>query len=324
MNVKNIFTLYASELKLVEDELLNIFNSNVSLIPMVGRHLLLSGGKRIRPLFLLLSAEMCGYKGKDRQLLGAIIEAIHTASLLHDDVIDGADTRRGRPSAHSLWGNQVVILVGDFLYSKALKIAVEQKNQNIMEALSEATTRMTEGEILQLNKIGDPEITTDEYFEIVSAKTGVLISAACRIGAALSRQPEEKEASLARFGLKTGIAFQLADDILDYVAKQDDLGKKLGKDLSEGKITMPLIQLLKSASDYERQEVKDIIKNGGINEPKLQRILELFAKYNAIEESLKAAQQLVADAKSELEIFPDSTEKNAIIAMSEYAMQREK
>jgi octaprenyl-diphosphate synthase len=324
MNVKDIFTLYASELKLVEGELLNIFNSNVSLIPMVGRHLLLSGGKRIRPLFLLLSAEMCGYKGKDRQLLGAIIEAIHTASLLHDDVIDGADTRRGRPSAHSLWGNQVVILVGDFLYSKALKIAVEQKNQKIMEALSEATTRMTEGEILQLNKIGDPEITTEEYFEIVSAKTGVLISAACKIGAALSCQPEEKEVALTRFGMKTGIAFQLADDILDYVAKQDDLGKKLGKDLSEGKITMPLIHLLKSASDDERQEVKDIIKNGAINEPKLQRILALFSKYNAIEESLSVAQRLIADAKSELDIFPDSAEKDAIIAMSQYAMQREK
>src|SRR5208283_2531812 len=186
MNIKDIFSCYAEEMKTVERQLLGIFSSNVFLIPMIGQHLISGGGKRIRPLFLLLTADMCGYEETKRTLLAAIIEAIHTASLLHDDVIDGADTRRGKPAAHAVWGNQVVILVGDFLYSKALKIAVDQKNQKIMEALSEATTRMTEGEILQLNKVGDPEITKEEYFDIVGAKTGVLISAACRIGGILA------------------------------------------------------------------------------------------------------------------------------------------
>src|SRR5208283_2506688 len=174
MNINDIFSRYVEELKTVDRQTLEIFNSKVFLIPMVGQHILSGGGKRIRPLFLLLSSDLYGYKESNRTTLAAIIEAIHTASLLHDDVIDNAETRRRKPAAHALWGNQVVILVGDFLYSMALKTAVEQKNQKIMEALSEATTRMTEGEILQLNKIGDPDITTEEYYEIIAAKTGVL------------------------------------------------------------------------------------------------------------------------------------------------------
>ncbi|WP_333654728.1 polyprenyl synthetase family protein [Dissulfurispira sp.] len=339
MDVKDIFADYSEELKIVDQELLEIFKSNAFLIPMVGQHILGSGGKRIRPIFLLLSADLCGYKGQNRTLLAAIIEAIHTASLLHDDVIDGAETRRGRPTAHSIWGNQIVILTGDFLYSNALKLAVAQKDQKIMEALSEATTRMTEGEILQLHKTGDPDITRDEYFEIISAKTGVLISAACRIAGILANQPEEKEMALSIFGMKTGIAFQLADDVLDYVAEQKELGKRLGKDLEEGKITMPLIYLLRTASEQERNEIKNIIKetgfhqksggnpNSGINSGQnigLNRILELFSKYNAIEESLKVARSLVDEAKSELNIFPASREKDALLIMAEYAMQREK
>lgn len=322
-NVKDIFSAYAEELKVVEQQLLGIFSSNVFLIPMVGKHILSGGGKRMRPLFLLLSADLCGYRETNRTVLAAVIEAIHTASLLHDDVIDGADTRRGRPAAHALWGNQVVILVGDYLYSKALKIAVAQRKQKIMEALSEATTRMTEGEILQLHKIGDPEITREEYFEIVAAKTGVLISAACRIGAVLADQPEEREMALARFGMKAGIAFQLADDVLDYVAKQEDLGKKLGKDLEEGKITMPLISLLKQATPAEQDEVREIVKgrvSGG--EEHLGRILELFAKYNAIEESLNVAQGLADEAKAELALFPPSAKREELLALAEYAMQR--
>lgn len=326
MNANDIFTQYSPELRLIEKELLNIFQSNIFVIPLIGRHIIQGGGKRIRPLFLLLSADLCGYKDKNRQILGAIIEAIHTASLLHDDVIDNAETRRGRPTAHSIWGNQVVILTGDFLYSNALKIAVAQKNQKIIEALSEATTRMTEGEILQLNKTKDPDITKEEYFEIISAKTGVLISAACRIGGILANVPEEKEMALSRFGMKTGIVFQLVDDILDYVAKQENLGKRLGKDLSEGKITMPLIHLLKTASESEKEEVKKVIMGQGTGQVGngLNRILELFSKYNAIEESLKTARELLKEAKSELNVFPDSREKDVILTMAEYALQREK
>ncbi|MCE5313376.1 MAG: polyprenyl synthetase family protein, partial [Nitrospiraceae bacterium] len=273
-----------------------------------------------------LSADLCGYKDARRDHLAAIIESIHTASLLHDDVIDSADTRRGKPTAHALWGNQIVILVGDYLYSNALRLAVAQKSQKIMESLAEATTRMTEGEILQLHRIADPSITMEDYYTIISAKTGILISAACRIGGVLAGVDDRKEQALASFGLKTGIAFQLADDILDYTAESDDLGKKLGKDLGEGKITLPMICLLKAVSAEEKSELEEIIKNHAKkgNQRNLRRILKLFSKYNVIEESMKIAQALIEEAKAELAEFPDKEAKQALCVMADYSMKRRK
>ncbi len=334
MIVKETFSRFADELKRVDSALLDLFRSDAVLIPAIGRHILGSGGKRIRPLFLLLSAELCGYTKPTRVLLAAIIEAIHTASLLHDDVIDGAETRRGRPASHALWGNQIVVLVGDFLYATALKHAVAQRNQKVMETLSGATSRMTEGEILQLHKTGDPDITEKEYYDIISAKTGVLISAACRIGAILANQTEDREQALSRFGMKTGIAFQLADDVLDYVANQEDLGKRLGKDMEEGKITMPLIHLLRVASDGEKNEIRALIKECGARHGdgdrrnngnlRLSRLTDLFEKYQAIEASMSSARALVDEAKAELNIFPLSREKEALLAMADYAMERDR
>jgi len=321
MDLEEVFRLYEQELKTVEDRIKNLFKSHAFTIPLIGNHILDGGGKRLRPLILLLSAEIAGYKGDSCLTLAGIIESIHTASLLHDDVIDGAEIRRGKSPAHSIWGNQVVILVGDFLYSNALRIAVQQKSQRIMEILSEATTRMTEGEILQLIKTGDPNITEGEYLDIISAKTAVLISSACRIGAILGSLPEDKENALARFGINTGIAFQMADDILDYMADEGKLGKRLGKDLKEGKITLPLIYLLKAASDTEIEEVKNIIKDG-LKKRGLKRILKLFVKYNAIELSLKKAQNLISDAKTELAIFPDSAAKKALFTIADYSLLR--
>jgi len=330
MNAPEIFQHYASELKQVETELGNIFASTVPLIPLVGTHIMGGGGKRMRPLFLLLSADLCGYAGPKRAILGAVIEAIHTASLLHDDVIDAAETRRGRTAAHMLWGNHVVVLIGDFLYSNALRIAVNQENQKIMNALSEATTRMTEAEILQLNKTGDPDITEEEYFRIISGKTGVLISAACRIGAVLGGAFDEQEAALRDFGLKAGIAFQLADDVLDYVAQQAALGKKLGKYLEEGKITMPLIHLLRDASPREREEIAERIKltasgqNGGSQDgdKHLARIVELFGTYHSIDKAMATAQSLIDEAYAALAVFPHSSHKEALLSLAAFAMQR--
>jgi octaprenyl-diphosphate synthase len=323
MDIQEIFGLYEPELKIIEDRLKDLFKSKVHPIPLIGKHLVDSGGKRIRPLLLILSAEIAGYKGDTRLTLAGIIESVHTASLLHDDVVDAAEVRRGKLPAHSIWGNQVVILVGDFLYSNALWLAVMQRNQRIMEALSEATTKMTEGEILQLTKTGDPDITEEEYISIISAKTGALIAAACRIGAILGSLPEEKENALSRFGMKTGIAFQMADDILDYTADERKLGKRLGKDLKEGKITLPLIYLLKNASSNDVEEVKGFIRNGFKKEG-LKRILELFKKHNVIELSLKEARYLVSDAKAELAIFSDSTVKESLCAIADYTLTRGK
>jgi octaprenyl-diphosphate synthase len=323
MNLEEVFGLYDPQLRIVEDRLKDLFKSRVFTIPLIGKYILDGGGKRLRPLILILSAELAGYEGDAHLTLAGIIESIHTASLLHDDVIDGAETRRGKSPAHSIWGNQVVILVGDFLYSNALRLAVMHKSQRIMETLSEATTRMTEGEILQLVKTGNPDITEKEYLDIISAKTAVLISAACRIGAILGSLPEDRENALARFGMKTGIAFQMADDILDYMADEAELGKCLGKDLKEGKITLPLIYLLKTVADTEIEEVRGIIKDG-FKKRGLKRMLKLFVKYNAIELSLRKAQDLIADAKTELAVFPDSSVKDALFKIADYTLVRGK
>lgn len=323
MNFEEIFEFYKPQLEIVEDKLRDLFRSPVFTIPLIGKHLIDGGGKRLRPLILILSAELAGCRGDERLTLAGIIESIHTASLLHDDVIDGAEARRGKVSAHSIWGNQVVILVGDYLYSNALRQAVMQKSQRIMEVLSEATTRMTEGEILQLVKTGDSDITEQEYIEIISAKTAALISAACRIGAILGSFPEDKENALGRFGMNVGIAFQMADDILDYMADEEELGKRLGKDLKEGKLTIPIISLLKIATEIEKEEVKGII-HSNLKKRGLKRLLKLFIKYDIIEHSLKKAHKLVSEAKTELAIFPDSREKEALFKIADYTLIRGK
>lgn len=323
MLLDDIFKLYEHDLEIAEERIRDLFKSPVLTIPLIGKYILDGGGKRLRPLILLLSSDLAGYHGDARFTLAGIVESIHTASLLHDDVIDGADIRRGKAPAHAVWGNQIVILVGDFLYSNALRLAVMQKSQRIMEALSEATTRMTEGEILQLAKTADPDITEEEYLSIVSAKTAVLISAACRIGAILGSLPRKKEDALARFGMKTGIAFQMADDILDYMADEGELGKRLGKDLKEGKITLPLLYLLKTASEKETDEIKTIVRST-FKISGLRKILRLFQKYNSIELSLQRAQDLIADAKNELSVFPDSRSREGLLAIADYTLQRRK
>ena len=323
MDLQEVFGLYEQELRITEDRLKDLFKSNVYQIPHIGNYLIEGGGKRIRPLLLILSAEIAGYSEDARLTFASIVESIHTASLLHDDVIDDAEIRRGKSPAHSMWGNQVVILVGDFLYSNALRLAVMHKSQKIMETLSEATTKMAEGEILQLIKTGDPDTTEDEYLDIISSKTGALISAACRIGAILGSLPEDKENALAHFGMKTGLAFQMADDILDYTADESELGKRIGKDLKEGKITLPLICLLRTASDMEIEEVKNMIKSG-FTKRSLKKILKLLKKYNVIELSLHKAKDIIADAKKELALFSDSPAKEALFTVADYTLQRGK
>lgn len=323
MSIVDLFSAYRDDLNEVENKLREVFSSDSTAIRLIGDHIISGGGKRLRPLFLILSAELAGYRGKDRITLASIIEAIHTASLLHDDVVDGAEMRRGRQASHRIWGNQIAILVGDFLYANALRIAVLQKNQRILETLSEATTMMTEGEVLQLQKIANPDITEEEYIRIISAKTGALISAACRIGAILGRLPQESEEAIARFGMKTGIVFQMVDDILDYAAETKELGKNLGKDLEEGKITLPLIYLLKSASAEESMEIRDIIKEG-YSPKRLERVLNLFEKYGIIEESLRRAQIIMKEARKELDAFPSSAERNGLLSLADYAIARDR
>lgn len=320
--VKKIFESYESDLKQVEEHLLRLFESNVFLIPLIGKYLIQGGGKRMRPLFLLISAKLAGYQGKNAIPLAGIIESIHTASLLHDDVVDGADLRRGRATAHGMWGNQVVILVGDFLYSNALRWTVSFGDIKLVDAVSHAVNAMTEGELLQLEKSGDINVTENEYMKIIAAKTGVLISAACRIGGILGGLGTGREEKLASFGHKAGIAFQMADDLLDYSAEMNGVfGKKLGKDLEEGKITLPLLYLLKEANANELVEIQSIVETP--SEKGLARIKDLFKRYGVLARALARAEGLLKEAKDELSEFGESPEKDELLALADYALQRE-
>src|SRR5437764_1916771 len=268
----DVWDAYRSELDGVEDQIHKNLDSSVPLVNTVAAHILSSGGKRIRPLLLTLCARLCGYTGTDVYILASLVEFIHTATLLHDDVVDDADLRRGRRTARKVWGNQVSILVGDYLYSKAICQIVGFRNQAINEVLSEACRKMAEGEVLQLYYNGNPQITEFEYLRIVEHKTAGLIAAACRIGSIIGNAPLDKQAALFRFGQHLGTAFQVADDTLDYAANGDRLGKSLGQDLRQGKATLPLLHLLQHCSDQDRHMIKDRMATRTLTEADLLRL----------------------------------------------------
>ncbi|MDX2219228.1 MAG: polyprenyl synthetase family protein, partial [Burkholderiales bacterium] len=240
-SMADVWEAYRAELDGVEHQVRQNLDSSVTLVNTVAAHILSSGGKRVRPLLLLLSARLCGYPGREHHQLGSLVEFIHTATLLHDDVVDEADIRRGRRTARKVWGNQISILVGDYLYSKAMAQIVEFRSHGMNEVLAEACTKMAEGEVLQLYYNGNPSMPESDYIKIVEHKTAGLIAAACRMGAILADASEEKQSALFRFGQYLGIAFQVADDTLDYNADGERLGKTLGQDLRQGKATLPLL-----------------------------------------------------------------------------------
>jgi octaprenyl-diphosphate synthase len=324
MNIKEIWEYYGKDLAAAEEKINEILKTAAPIVYDVGKHIFTGGGKRIRPLLVILCCRISGYTGEKTGILACSIESIHTASLLHDDVVDSANLRRGRPPAHSVWGNQIAVLAGDFFYSNALRLANSLKNQKIMDALSGATAGMAEKEMLQLALKGNPDISEEDYMEIITGKTATLMSAACMSGAILGDSPQEKVDALASFGLKLGRAFQIADDILDYMAEEKALGKSLGKDIEEGKITLPLIYLLKKASYDEAEKLKIIIKNEKLSAADLNYIQELLNKYKSIEQSYTKATAIIQEAGAELNIFEDSVEKTALLALSNYALRREK
>ena len=322
-DISRVFEAHREELRKVDQYLLGMFKSESVLIQAIGLHIHESGGKRIRPLFLLSSAALAGDGGEGQIVLSGVVESIHTASLLHDDVVDGSELRRGKPVANSIWGNAPVILVGDYLYSTALRHAVSFKNTKIVDILASAIAGMTQGELIQLQKLGDTGISVPDYLAIISAKTGVLISAACRLGAIVAGATESKEEALGAFGLKTGMAFQMADDILDYMADEAAFGKRLGTDLGEGKITLPLILLLQAADPAERAEIAKIVADG-VGENGLSRIHELFSRYGVLDAAFEHARRLVDEARAALSVFPPSKERDNLFELSEYALIRGK
>jgi octaprenyl-diphosphate synthase len=320
-----VWEYYRDELQQVEDTIKKSLNSQVNLINEITHYILSSGGKRIRPLLLIITSRLNGREANDHPevLLASSVEFIHTATLLHDDVIDQADVRRGKKSAHTLWGNQASILVGDYLYTQAMNCALSLASQEVNTVLAEACRLMTEGETLQLTHHGNLEVTEQEYLKVIQYKTATLLSATCRLGGIVSGLDLDKRESLARFGLHLGIAYQLADDTLDYIADKDLLGKSLGKDLKEGKITLPLLHLLSNCPGRERERVKGIIKMDGITERDLREILALMKRYGSIEYSLKKATESIEKAKKNLNFFPPSLHRQALFVVADYAVSRD-
>jgi len=320
MEIQDVFQQYMEEMQEVETLIESRMRSYVQLIPEISNHIIKSGGKRLRPLLLIISSDLCGYRGDRRFPLASVMEFIHTASLLHDDVIDHAVIRRGKPSANSIWGNSASVLVGDYLYASSFNVLAEDGDQPIQKLLSTTTSAMAEGEIVQLARCGDINTSEREYFSVIEKKTAILISAACAIGAILAKAPEVEIEALAKFGMRLGTAFQLTDDTLDYVAREDAFGKTIGMDLKEGKITLPLIRTFKKCAPDEKSCIEKAVQDFG--EDSIQEITSLINAYGGIEYSLEKAGRLIEEGKSFLEIFEDSTPKEALLTISDYVIQR--
>jgi octaprenyl-diphosphate synthase len=322
MHISDVFSAYQDEMRQIEVHLDRYITSDVKLIPEVAHHLIDSGGKRFRPLLQLISSRLCGYAGEYRFPLAASIEFIHTASLLHDDVIDKAVIRRGKTSANNIWGNAASVLVGDFLYSKAFKLLSEIGDIRIVQLMSKMTNIMSEGEVFQLMKCGDTSLTEAEYLSIVEKKTAVLISAACESGAVLGGASQQQVQALEQYGYKIGMAFQITDDTLDYMAKEEDFGKSIGKDLEEGKMTLPLIYTLANSPEARRQDIKNIIEQKAFSLQATKDIFAIIQKTGGIDYSLKCAEQFIRDAQDVLSVFSGCPEKDHLIAVAEYILSR--
>lgn len=322
--MEKTLALLGNDLDRVEAQFKQDLNSDVALIRKVGEYVLASGGKRLRPMLLLLCARLSGYRGTYHIGLASVVEFIHTATLLHDDVVDGAVLRRGNASANSVWGNEASVLVGDFLFAKSFSIMVRGGSLRILEVLSNATTLMAEGEVLQLISTCDLDLTEERYISVVRNKTAILIAAACQCGGILGGVTEEQERALHDFGMDLGIAFQFMDDALDYVAEVSEFGKVKGHDLEEGKMTLPLIHTLRHCTDDEREGVAEIIEKDALSEEDLSFVLSLIDRYNGISYTRHRAMELVERVKGNLALFPDSEDKEALYELADYVVSRRK
>jgi octaprenyl-diphosphate synthase len=320
MVTKSILKELDKEIASINNALVANLQTHVPLIAEVGRHILLSGGKRIRPLLFLLSARMCGCQGNDLADFSTIFEYLHAATLLHDDVVDAASVRRGQSTANTIWGNQAVILVGDFLLSKALSLAVTTNRLKVLQVLAYATTRMAEGEIMQLLHTGNLKLSEAEYLEVIDRKTAILMSAACQIGAVLGGVPPAQEEALAEMGLNLGMTFQVVDDILDFIGDEKELGKQVCADLREGRITLPLIHALARADDPDRQRLKDIAQN--LTPEMTQELRQLLDRYSSLDYARSIARRYTLKAQENLAPFPASLEKNYFWAITEELLDR--
>lgn len=324
MHIQEVFDLIRDDVREMEEGFKKNLNSDVYLVSKVGEYILKSGGKRFRPMILFLAARLCGYRDGRHIPLAGVIEFIHTATLLHDDVVDNANLRRGNASANTVWGDGASILVGDYLLSKAFSIAVQHGDMRILKILSHTTTRMAEGEVLQLLKHSDAGTTEKEYLDVVTNKTAVLISAAAQLPGVLAGVSLEKEVALANYGMGLGIAYQLMDDCFDYVSTDEDLGKSVGNDLREGKVTMPLIEASKHATDTEKALIKKAVEAEpeDLDEKTVELVISIIKKYGGIEYTLNRARGYIEEAKKNLDMFEPNIDRAALIAVADYVIDR--
>jgi len=314
--------LLQDDIVLVERRFREDLESDVQLIRKVGEYVLASGGKRIRPMLLLLCARLAEYRGDQHIALASVVEFIHTATLLHDDVVDSAVLRRGNASANAVWGNEASVLVGDFLFAKSFSIMVRGGNLAVLQVLSDATTMMAEGEVMQLINTSDLDLDEERYMTVVRTKTAVLIAAACRCGGLLGGVNAEQDRALNDFGMDLGLAFQLMDDALDYVADQAEFGKARGHDLAEGKVTLPLIAALRKCTEEERHRVAAIVETEELSPDDFEYVASLIHRYDGFGYTCQKATELVERAQRSLSVFPEGTAREALHELAAFVVQR--
>jgi octaprenyl-diphosphate synthase len=306
--------------KAVDALIVRRLRSDVVLINQIGHYIVGSGGKRLRPLSVLLAARACGYTGTRHIDLAAVIEFIHTATLLHDDVVDSSELRRNQETANVVWGNEASVLVGDFLYSRAFEMMVEVGNMRVMEILAHATNRIAEGEVLQLLNTKDPDTDESRYMEVIVRKTATLFEAATRLGAVLADSPAPVEQAMADYGRNLGIAFQLIDDALDYGTDSAEIGKNVGDDLDEGKPTLPVLRAMQVGTPEQRRLLRDAIENGG--RERIDDVMGVIASTDAITYTAQLAQDYAKRAQEALDLLPPSEAANAMVVMADFSVSR--
>ena len=325
LNLTQIFEPIRGDLEKVDREFARHVESHVELIPQIGKYIQGSGGKRVRPAVLLMAARISGYTGDHGALYAAVVEFIHTATLVHDDIIDDSDLRRGRLAVHSRWGNDVTVLLGDYLYIKSMAMALTYDTLDIVRLLCDVTLKMIEGEIYQLTKNGDAAITEDEHFDIIRRKTAYLFGGSAEIGGLLGKVTPERQEALRDYGFNLGIAFQIVDDLLDFTGDSDAVGKPIGSDLREGKVTLPLIHMLAHAKDSRPGEiVRDVIASRAVTPEVWQELLGYLKQHASIDYANRRAEEFGERAKNLLYAFPASAERDALLALPDYVLSRDR
>ncbi|GIK98036.1 MAG: farnesyltranstransferase [Alphaproteobacteria bacterium] len=321
-SLQPLVELVGDDLKAVNQLIVDRMHSPVALIPQLAGHIVAAGGKRLRPMLTLAAARMCGYQGDRHKALAACVEFIHTATLLHDDVVDESDLRRGLATANAVWGNKPSVLVGDFLFARSFQLMVADGSLRVLDILATASAVIAEGEVLQLVTSNDTETSEQAYLEVIRCKTAALFAAACRIGAVVGDRPRVEEEALESYGLNLGIAFQLVDDVLDYSARQSELGKSIGDDFREGKITLPVILAFRRGDAEERAFWKRTLETVEQQDGDLERAIALIEKHGALRDTVARASHYGAIARDALGIFPDSAAKSALLEIVDFCIER--